>query len=39
LPEGDSDRWDDFVAAIRTGSPYLTLELTADAPSPFETSI
>ena len=25
--EGDSDRWDDFIAAIRRGSPYLTVEL------------
>jgi hypothetical protein len=24
---GDSERWDDFIAAIRDGSPYLTLEL------------
>ena len=32
--EGDSDRWDDFVAAIRAGSPYLTLELKADPPFP-----
>lgn len=25
--EGDSDRWDDFIAAIRRGSPHLTVEL------------
>ena len=25
--DGDSDRWDDFIAAIRRGSPYLTVEL------------
>jgi len=25
--EGDSDRWDDFIAAMRRGSPYLTAEL------------
>ena len=25
--EGDSDRWDAFIAAIRRGSPYLTVEL------------
>jgi len=35
--EGDSLRWDDFVAAVRAGSPYLTLELTADPP--FQTPI
>jgi hypothetical protein len=25
--DGDSERWDDFIAAIRRGSPYLTVEL------------
>lgn len=25
--DGDSDRWDGFIAAIRSGSPYLTVEL------------
>jgi len=25
--EGDSDRWEDFIEAIRKGSPYHTLEL------------
>lgn len=30
--DGDGLRWDEFVAAIRAGSPYLTFEMDADPP-------